>query len=677
MKIKSIAIKNFRVFVGENKINFSTDGHQGITVIHGETGSGKTSILNAFKWGFYGHTDFDTKEKNILNEHAITKVNTGDRISLGVIIEFEHEGFNYTAKREQGFTKVGGLEVNPVGGSVLELTWITPDGSFAKSPNAENQINQILPEMMHSYFFFNGERIEKLANPSASKEIRNAIKTLMGLEIVERATKHLSNQVVKTFKRELQEQSEGELDDIIDKENQIQDEIEEISNSITVNNSNIIQYEEEVKTIGTQLASIKESSELQKERDQIDTRLDNIKEELDGNSQKIRDIISERGFIAFVEGVSEKVISILEEKRNKGDIPYKIKQQFINDLLAEESCICGRHLHPGEAPYLAVKSFKKNAAPEGVEEALSVTSADLKMIDRVRTDMFKAIKDLNLLNSNLSRERGKLNGRLDVISSKILSDVEDPQKLETKRIEFKGLHDEALTKKGEFNLKLQELKKDAESLRKDREELSAKSEKEKVARKKLETAEELARVIGSVHEALSNQTREKLSSRVNETFQKIILADYWAEIDPNYNLQIFKNIPGYGQQPVSEKSTGQSQITSLSFIGSIVSIAKQQHEDGAQYFKGGVFPIVMDSPYGSLDDASKELVASYIPKLADQVILMATSSQWKGPVEKGCLPYVGKQFSLIYHAPKVKRESHYARSGADHEHTEIEEGYYG
>jgi len=676
MKIKSITINNFRVFVGENKISFSTDNQQGITVIHGETGSGKTNILNAFKWGFYGFTDFDVKEKGILNEHAITLANPGDRISLGVIIEFEHENYNYTAKREQSYTKVEGLEASPVGGSVLDLSWIAPDGSFGKSLNAENQINQILPEKMHSFFFFNGERIEKLANPSASNQIRDAIKTLMGLEIVERAKKHLSNQVVKAFKKELQKQSEGELDDIINTENQTQDEMESVSNSIAVNNNNINQYEEEVKTIGAQLASIKESAELQKERNLIDTRLDEIKEKLDDNSRKIRNIISERGFIAFVEGVSKKVISILEEKRKKGDIPYKIKQQFINDLLAEESCICARPLQPGEEPYLTVESFKKNAAPEGVEEALSVTSAELKMIDRARTNMFEAIKDLNLVNNGLNREREKLNGRLDDISSEILSDIEDPHKLEAKRIEFKRLHEKSLTKKGELNLKLQELKEAAESLRKQREELSAKSEKEKTARKKLEIAEELAQIIGSVHEALSNQTREKLSSRVNETFRKIILADYWAEIDADYKLQIFKNIPGYGPHPVSGKSTGQSQITSLSFIGSIVSIAKQQHEEGAQYFKGGVFPIVMDSPYGSLDDESKELIAKYIPELADQIILMATSSQWKGPVEQGCRPYVRKHFSLIYHAPKVGRESHYARGGADYEFTEIEEGYY-
>jgi len=677
MKIKSITINNFRVFSGKNKIYFSTDKQQGITVIHGETGSGKTNILNAFKWGFYGLTDFDVEEKGILNEHAITQANPGDRISLSIIIEFEHENYNYTARREQSFTKVSGLEVSPVGSSVLDLSWRDPDGSFGKSPNAENQINQILPEKMHSYFFFNGERIEKLASPSASNQIRDAIKTLMGLEIVERATKHLSNQVVKAFKKELQEQSAGELDNIISKENQIQDEIETVNEEIAVNNNNINQYEEEVKTIAAQLASNEESAELQKERNLIDARLDEIKEELNDNSQKIRNIISERGFIAFVEGVSEKVISILEEKRKKGDIPYKTKQQFINDLLAKESCICGRSLHPGGEPYLTVESFKKNAAPEGVEEALNVTSAELKTINHARTNMFEAIKSLNLVKDSLSKEREKLNGRLDVISSEILSDIEDPHKLEAKRIKFKRLHEESLTKKGEFNLKLQEKKDAAESLRKQRKELSAKSEKEKTARKKLEIAEELARVIGSVHEALSNQTREKLSSRVNETFRKIILADYWAEIDADYKLQVFKNIPGYGPHPVSGKSTGQSQITSLSFIGSIVSIAKQQHEEGAQYFKGGVFPIVMDSPYGSLDDTSKELIAQYIPELADQIILMATSSQWKGPVEQGCHQYVCKHFSLIYHAPKVKRESHYARGGADFEFTEIEEGYHG
>ena len=95
--------------------------------------------------------------------------------------------------------------------------------------------------------------------------------------------------------------------------------------------------------------------------------------------------------------------------------------------------------------------------------------------------------------------------------------------------------------------------------------------------------------------------------------------------------------------------------------------------------KGGVFPIIMDSPFGALDPEYRALIAKYIPVLADQVILMASRSQWQGPVENECTPRVGKQVSLIYYSPNVEkqRENYYVRESPDYEYTQIEEGYHG
>ena len=55
MKIEKLIINNFRQFFGEIEIEFSTDELKNVTVVHGANGSGKTSLLNAFKWCFYGH----------------------------------------------------------------------------------------------------------------------------------------------------------------------------------------------------------------------------------------------------------------------------------------------------------------------------------------------------------------------------------------------------------------------------------------------------------------------------------------------------------------------------------------------------------------------------------------------------------------------------------------------
>ena len=43
MQIKSIHLKDFRQFYGEQKIEFATDADKNVTLIHAENGVGKTT----------------------------------------------------------------------------------------------------------------------------------------------------------------------------------------------------------------------------------------------------------------------------------------------------------------------------------------------------------------------------------------------------------------------------------------------------------------------------------------------------------------------------------------------------------------------------------------------------------------------------------------------------------
>ena len=59
MLLKSLKLKNFRQFKGEQKLTLSTDSQKNVTIVMGENGSGKTSLAQAFTWCLYGKTDFD------------------------------------------------------------------------------------------------------------------------------------------------------------------------------------------------------------------------------------------------------------------------------------------------------------------------------------------------------------------------------------------------------------------------------------------------------------------------------------------------------------------------------------------------------------------------------------------------------------------------------------------
>jgi DNA sulfur modification protein DndD len=119
-------------------------------------------------------------------------------------------------------------------------------------------------------------------------------------------------------------------------------------------------------------------------------------------------------------------------------------------------------------------------------------------------------------------------------------------------------------------------------------------------------------------------------------------------------------------------------VTSLSFIASIVSLAKEQYKKGGEFFRGGLYPIVMDSPFGSVS-VYRELIARHIPELADQIILLVSPAQWEGDVQKEMASRIGKQATLIYHSPKIgkAKETHFVRADSAYEYSEIEDGYHG
>ena len=66
MLLKSIKMKDFRCYLGEVEIEFSTDSKRNITVVHGENGVGKTALLNAIRWTFFDSLTKGFKEPTIL-----------------------------------------------------------------------------------------------------------------------------------------------------------------------------------------------------------------------------------------------------------------------------------------------------------------------------------------------------------------------------------------------------------------------------------------------------------------------------------------------------------------------------------------------------------------------------------------------------------------------------------
>ena len=143
----------------------------------------------------------------------------------------------------------------------------------------------------------------------------------------------------------------------------------------------------------------------------------------------------------------------------------------------------------------------------------------------------------------------------------------------------------------------------------------------------------------------------QLEKRVQEIFSEISFTPYIPTISEKYELTLIENTSGLAM-PVAA-STGENQILSLSFISSIIDRVRDWSQNKMlMVADSSTFPIVMDSPFGSLDVIYRKHIAQIIPKLANQLIVLVTKTQWRGEVEDEMSYRVGREYVLTYYSSK-------------------------
>jgi len=702
MRFLSLTVENYRQFYGNHKIRFGLDDTHNLTVIYGANGSGKTALLNAFTWTFYGEFSPDFEQpKRIINEHAWSEANDGDTITARVIVEFEHEQRTYTAERTvyKEKTKKGSLETNTINEPTLE--YIDIDGEHRIVANPKDALDQLIPERLHRFFFFNGERIDEIAKDRSYTEIQDAVKSVLGLEVVERSIRHLSGTVKNKLRAEWAKEGTDELKAAQEKFSKYESELSAKKNKSKELYQNKLYVEEELEKIKEHLRSMEQTKDIQQEIDKREKEAEGFKISLREIKREIMKLFNDFGFYAFVPSILNKCENILNEARKRGEIPSGIKQRFVSDLLERGLCICERPLLKGDDAYNAVAEWQSKAGMDDVEEEVNKTAG---AIERFRENHYKFFQCLNDLTSKRSKRQNALKAVEELISekekerrkiieasslkSKNSIELSDLPKLEKRNEKLRGdLEDinQAIGSNKRDISRLEEIINNEESKIK---KLKAKSAKEALAKRRVQVVDEVIRILKAIYDHRCFEVRSHLQNQISELYQEISFKPYEPKLTEDYHLILKKDISG--SEETVAKSTGENQILSLSFIGSLVHYARNIYEEStlardqlsSLSFKGGIYPLVIDSPFGQLDDDYREKVANGIPKLAPQVIIFVSKSQGLGVVKKMISPHIDHVYTLSYSSPKkdVKSEkllwngSYYPyieRSNDNHEYTKV------
>lgn len=644
MIIKELILNNFRQYYGQQSISFAYGKDNNVTVIHGENGSGKTALINAFLWVLYGKplnlpNPHEVINKRFLRESSLEEL---AEIKTSVKLYFEDGNHQFEIERFLSYKFDNGIYISSKKTDVL-LKKINELGESEIIKSVSDTIDKIIPQKLSSFFFFDGERIDNLGKQRSKTEIKDSIKLMMGLDLFMSAQKHFQT-VKRNFQDELAKKNGGEYEELINKRNVLHEDKEILEKKLSDTRDNVIALQEEIKAVDEKLQADAEIGALQIEYDLKKKELERLKKALILIENELGKLLSNHGHLILALPLINKI-----EKKSENDdrIESYIDKELLERLEKEKYCICGRPISEHEKDHLI---HLRKSAVYSQNYGIQVLNKQMINIKEKRKSIFdqvsayskqrnQQLKDIVTVQQEIAElnfnKESKKNPKIVDLQNKFTQLENSIQEQKALIIYYEKQREELNAKADLFEKQI--VKKERENLR----ELNLQNS--------LNTTIKFERVINRLLEFQEDDVRKRLALQIKEVFSKFLRKNYNVTMTDDYELIVTDN----SHEEVG-MSQGEGQLTSLAFIGAIVDMQRKKSEkpNGDVQIKGAnmraVYPLVMDSPFGALDDDHRNRVAEGIHQLSDQVIVIVSTSQWNGEVEGQLNKHAGKEYTLRY-----------------------------
>jgi DNA sulfur modification protein DndD len=685
MKLISIKLCNFRSFYGITpEIMLADSEIVNTTVIYGNNGAGKTSLLNAFTWVLYERFSaaFASTEQ-LVNKRAIAQAQNGEAVQCWVELAWEHDNKRYRVKRQcRAYKAENDIDA---GKTELYMQFSGDDGRWLiPSQQPEVIINQILPSSLHQYFFFDGERIEQIVRTDKKTEIAEATKMLLGVEVINRSIKHLA-EAKKTLENDLKAIGNSGIKQLLRQQSKLDLELETITNRQEEIIQEIERQQTLKKTVSSRLRELDSAKNLQEKRQRLDNQKQVYQEQLQKSRENTKRIISTRGYTVLLRETTANFRSVIDKLKQNGELKAGISREFVQDLLNSQTCICGANLTPGTHSHNHVSNLLNQAGSSIVEETTIRMSSQVDEIDKQSITFWEELDKEQAVVSQLRENIAQIESELDNIQDILRKDPSEEIRNLQKRLEDIEVKITDLTlEQGRNQQRNENYQTELEDLKKQISRQKLNEERQILAQRRISATQDAIERLAEVKSRQEQQFRLQLEQRVQEIFSEISVTPYIPKINDKYELILIENTSGI-ELPVAA-STGQNQILSLSFISSIIDRVREWSEKQKMLMlpESSTFPIVMDSPFGSLDEINRRQIAKIIPRMANQLVVILTKTQWRGEVEKEMKQRVGKEYVLTYFSSKADCEQDYIeikgeryplvkQSPSEFEYTEIME----
>lgn len=656
LHFRKMILNNFGPYKGEQVIDFTDE--PGVTIFWGNNGRGKTTLLNAFRYGLFGVIQRRNGRLKNLSAMVNTEAASEGHYGFSVVLEMTNDGDNYRLTRQlvlrPGVAKPAGEE------DYAKMLSLNKNGSILSPDDRDHELNMIMPVQIARFFLFDAELLQEYeelleTNTAEGDQIKSSIEKILGVPVLKNGVADIDDC------RSSYEKQKSRAARYDDKTTQLGLELESLTANIEEHQNIVIEKNSELSDLIRIKASLEaQMSETEKirgwinERNVAERNMKRYEEELEKNRAQLRTIMKSawRGMLINtfrdIRENMEEEANALDSRRQK----KKVAEKFIMEMkraISDRVCpVCGQDVS-GD-----VVRILRERISESTNEFAGLTEEERQRLSNLQAQI-NAIGRLTQDVADMRPEIAVLENRIDDLELNI---GQARQIIEEMRDNIERYGEDAV----EANIvnvskKYSAVEQDIRDLRRGIEAENAKIAELKankatvsatidrmaggigyrVASRKYEACDHIYQIFAKSKNLYRERLKQNVERDATDLFVKLTGdKDYVGlAINDNYGLEIIhrsgRKVPG--------RSSGYEHVVALSLIGALHKNAPMRG------------PIIMDSPFGRLDPTHKANIARTLSSMAEQSILLAYTGEIDDQVAR---KEIG---SALIHEYKLERVS--------------------
>jgi DNA sulfur modification protein DndD len=619
LQFNEIKLEDFGPYKGRQSIEFPDQ--DGVTIVFGENMRGKTTLLNAIRYALFGKI-LGRGSREISPERFINWESKAEgKYSFNVTLYFEESGSEYELVRQ--FVPKDSVAIPEEDDDYTEEVYLIKDDSVTGPKERENELKRILPQQVARFFLFDGELLQQyeellIDESEMGQRIREAIERILGVPVLKNGRADLRSlldeaqgQEQKAAQMSNQTNELGtQLEGATEKRNYLQSEFSELRQELS-------DLQEQKSAKRNQLQQLEAARSLVERREDLEGQLSNVEDGLEYKRDKLRDLMQE-SWRSVIQDTLQERLDVFEERRRELDkkrtrisVAKRLASRISDGLEKNECPICEQHLDEEAEDHLEQELRSFQGLTEEDTDPVDDYDVILQSINVLQSlaesNPAERIKSTLSEINELKAQRAVVNDEIGEIENSLESSKEE--RVTQLNTEYENIIGKISEKERTIEDTESELDKTKEVIQK------LQSQLDQISGNQLEEERNRRELYDNLVELFDRgvgEYRDRLRQRVEQDASDIFIQ---LTTEPEYkHLKINEN---YGLTIIHEdgseirvRSAGAEHVVALALMGALQNNAP---------LKG---PIIMDSPFGRLDESHVRNVVEALPRLADQVMLL-------------------------------------------------------